>query len=133
MDGLTRDDSVLIGFVLACRFAGAIDDGELRKWAEYILLSGDEYPPYILDLVDFQGPLSHLFRVLGFAPSGGLRNLERKALHGIAYARGKQLWEEVVPQDVALAALRRCPGVVEMFRSTFPYLEFRIDSFQPKE
>ena len=122
MDGLTRDDSSTIGFVVACYFANAIDTAELRQWAEHVIVFGTKYPTYIIDLLEFDEPRFHVYRVIGFTPSAGLTQREDDALSGIAYARGRDV-HDGPSKHRALLALRSCPHVRSAFGSVFPFLE----------
>jgi hypothetical protein len=120
MDGLTKDDSSVIAFVVACYFTGAIDTPELNEWAETIMVSSAHYPNYIVDLREFVDPTKwHIYRVIGFAPSEGPTDLERIALSGIARLRGNNLLD-APPADEGASALRQCPSILTTFRQHFP-------------
>ena len=122
IEGLTRDDSSTIGFVVSCYFANAIDTAELRQWAEHVVVFGTEYPRYILDLLEFDEARFHIYRVLGFSPSSEFSKKASDALSGVAYARGREVFDGP-PRHVALLALRRCPDIQSRFNSVFPFLE----------
>ncbi len=122
---LTRDASATIGFVVSCLFSEAIDKSELQTWADHVIGSADSYPLYLLDLSTFDRELCHLYEVIGFVPHCGLSDSEDDALVGIAYARGRSPFEPEPTREQALAALRQHPQVLERFRATFPFIEFR--------
>ncbi len=124
---LTKDNSVTIGFVVACLFAGAISKGELRAWTDHIFASTDSQPTYLVDLCTFDEPLSHIFKVIGFVPHCDLSESEEDALVGIAYARGHSRFEPEPTREQALASLRIHPEVLTRFRATFPFIEFQYD------
>lgn len=124
--GLTRDDSAEIGFVLSSLFSSAIDIDELHQWT-YKLLEDhevDDLPPYIFDLMEFEGPLAKVYKLVGFVPSWGGTEEERAALFGIAVKRKRERYEWPIPPEEALRALERNPALMERFRKTFPFLRF---------
>jgi hypothetical protein len=123
VEGLTSEDSCVIGFVVACYFKNAISTEELHAWAEHVLRVSNEYPPYILDLMEFNEAKFHVFRTIGFNPESCLSSNQELALCGITYLRDRSLYEGP-PLDEALTKLRRCPEVAERFRSIFPFLSF---------
>ena len=57
-----------IAFVVRCLQSGAIDAGELRAWAEEVLVAVDDCPIYVEGLTEFDGPPEDVFRYLGFVP-----------------------------------------------------------------
>lgn len=123
MDGLTKDDSSVIAFVVACYFAGAIDTPQLNEWAERIMVSSEHYPNYIVDLRGFVDPTKwHIYRLIGFVPSEGPTDLERIALSGIARLRGNNLLD-ALPADEATSALRQCPSIMAAFKQHFPSVD----------
>ncbi len=121
MDGLTFEDSQTIGFVVVCYFSNSIDTDELHAWAEHVLRTCDDYPPYILDLMEFDQARFHIFRTIGFNPESKLTRNQEIALYGIAYLRGREVYDGP-PREKALAMLKRCPEVARRFRLTFPFL-----------
>jgi hypothetical protein len=123
MDGLTKDDSSVIAFVVACFFAGAIDTPQLNEWAERIKVSSAHYPNYIVDLREFVDPAkSHIYRSIGFVPSEGPTDLERIALSGIARLLGNNPLD-APPADEAASALRQCPSIMAAFKQHFPSID----------
>jgi hypothetical protein len=126
MNGLTQEDSSLIGFVVACYFCDAIDNNDLNKWAEYIIATRDSYPPYILDLLYFDEPRFHIYRTIGFTPSSVTNQKEDIALFGITYLRGRSHLDGP-PQEVALAKLKTSVAIQKRFRDTFPFIEVPLE------
>lgn len=119
MNGLTRDDSSTIGFVLACYLAGAIDISELQGWAERVMVTSPNYPGYIVDLRDFAGPKAQVFRIVGFTASGGLTDTDHHALSGIAFLRGvRQL--DGPTEVISMSALGKRPLMLATFLRLFP-------------
>lgn len=121
MEGLTRDDSSEIAFVVACYLANAIDTAELRRWAEHVVASRDAYPGYVIDLMDFEAPRFHVYRVLGFTPSGDFSEAESAAISGIAYARGRAVHDGPT-REAASRALARRPEIGQEFARVFPFV-----------
>ncbi len=126
MDGLTQEDSSLIGFVVACYFRNAIDNNDLNKWAEHIIATRDNYPSYILDLLYFDEPGFHIYRTIGFNPSSVTSQAEDIALFGITYLRGRSHLDGP-PQEAALAKLKNSAGIQKRFRDTFPFIEVSLE------
>ena len=119
---ITKEDSEDIGFVLAALTSQAITMSELREWALNVVQNEVDYPTYVLDLMEFDGPPFKLYELIGFYPDFELSDLENKALYGIAFKRGMDVFEDV-PEDMALDALK-CSGYVEeLFRRNFPFLD----------
>lgn len=121
MEGLTLEDSATIGFVVSCYLCNAIDTPELRAWATHVLQESDDYPLYILDLMEFDGARFHIYRTIGFNADAGLTDRQDAALYGIAYLRGKDV-HDAPSRSKALAMLDGCPEVAARFRSVFPFL-----------
>jgi hypothetical protein len=119
---LDRDDSVTIGFVVACLFRQAISVEELRAWADHVLLSAPAYPNYVTELSLFDGYFKDIFGVIGFVPSRGLSEDQELAVGGVALVRGREPFDPPASRTEALAALGRHPEVLAEFRSTFPFL-----------
>lgn len=121
MEGLTRDDSSEIAFVVACYLANAIDTAELRRWAEHVVASRGAFPAYVLDLLDFDAPRFHVYRVLGFTPDRGLSGEESAAISGLAYARGRAVHDGPT-REAASRALARRPEIGQEFARVFPFV-----------
>ena len=47
-----------------------------------------ETPRYLVDLLEFEGPLFKIYEIIGFVPSWPGTDGKKAALYGIAYKRG---------------------------------------------
>lgn len=124
LPSFSSENSETIGFVFSCVFTSAIDISELRDWCVYVINQNDveSIPPYIFDLMDFDQPLAHLYKVIGFAPVWKHTDDEADALYGIAIQRGRELFNPPVSKPSALELLRKNPSIAERFRRTFPFI-----------
>ena len=124
LPGFSSENSETIGFVFSCVFASAIDISELRDWCVYVIDQNDveSIQPYLFDLMDFDQPLAHLYKVIGFAPVWKHSDDEADALYGIAVQRGRVLYDAPVSKQSALELLRNNPLITERFRRTFPFI-----------
>lgn len=120
MEGLTKEDSSRIGFVVSALMTGAIDSPEVGGWAEHVLSTSLHYPPWIIDLLDFQEAAFHIYRVIGFAPSSCLTSSQDRALAGIALLRGREIDTTVVSVAAAKRALISHPEILARFQAEFP-------------
>jgi hypothetical protein len=127
--GLDRDDSEQIGFVTECLMCAAIDLRELRAWCVQIIerYPIEAIPEYLFELVDFDGPLAKIYRVIGFVPVWEHDERDIASLYGIAAQRGRERYEWPVPPDVAKEKLRRNRKIQKRFASTFPFISFDCD------
>ncbi len=123
MDGLTRENSHLIGFVIASLFGEAISTEELRQWADHIMLTRESVPEYIVELSQFEGYLKDIYRIIGFSPSRGLTDVQRDAITGIAFLRGKRPYESRLDKNESLSVLRQHPEILIEFRNAFSFIE----------
>lgn len=122
MTGLSRDSSHRIGFVVAALMTGTIDCAEVRAWAEHVLATSDDYPSWIIDLIEFDGSPAHIYKIIGFAPSSGLSPGQYLALAGIALRRGRGIDETVSNPSAALSAMEKHPEVLERLLTEIPSL-----------
>lgn len=128
MQGVTRDDNEVIGFVVACVFSSAISINELKKWCADIIQNNpvNEIPDYIFDLINFNQSLMHIFNTIGFVPSWTRTDDEDDALVGIAAYRNR------LPSDAPLSAtqakqkLTEQPQILDKFKTTFPFINLSI-------
>lgn len=125
LDGLTKEDHDVIGFIIDALFSNAINKEELREWAMGIIRDNDvtDIPDYIFDLADFDEAGFHIYKVIGFVCDWKCTKSQSQALYGIALKRGKDLGEECTPK-AALKALEKHPEVEQRFRETFPFIDF---------
>lgn len=126
MNGLTKEDSWLIGFVTASLMNQAAGAADVRRWAENILtVSGGDAPLYLVDIsVDWTGGAGDLVKIIGFPTGWPKRIGSRNALFGIAVLRGEALFDAPLSEKQALTALDSNPGVMRFYREVFPWVEF---------
>jgi hypothetical protein len=126
LEGLNRENSETIGFVIAAVFCAAISKEELRGWAVSVIGANevDAVPQYVFELADFNERLPQLFKIVGFVPHWTHTEDENLALHGIAFKRKREVYNPPVPAEVALAKLQQNPHVETRFRKTFPFIDF---------
>ncbi|TDP41003.1 hypothetical protein DFR75_101101 [Nocardia ignorata] len=124
--GLTQEDGRTIGFVLSCYFTQAIDLAELRKWCEYVIITNEmqDIPQYMFDLVSITSA-GEISSIIGFSVGGGSRQ-EDNALYGIAFGRGRDVFDPPFGPAQAKRALHTRPGVLRRFRDVFPFIELEI-------
>ncbi|MDC6167867.1 hypothetical protein [Paucibacter sp. XJ19-41] len=126
--GLQKDDDSEIAFVVEALFSGAITIPELREWCSHVIEVSNvsDIPPYIYDLLDYDGGVAGVNRAIGFFPVSGLSSSEISALNGIAYVRGLQPFDNAAKAGVAQKALARNGHVAERFASIFPFLRTNV-------
>lgn len=119
-----KNDSEDFNFVLGCLYSQAIDLAEFRIWIERIIETTpvEGIPFYIFDLVDFDGYLYEISKIIGFVPDDYLSNDEKNSLYGIAFLRGADIYDPPVTRDEALKAVERNPNILERFKSLFPFI-----------
>ncbi|MBP1483044.1 hypothetical protein [Acinetobacter nosocomialis] len=119
-----KNDSEDFNFVLGCLYSQAIDLAEFRIWIERIIETTpvEDIPFYIFDLVDFDGYLYEISKIIGFVPDDCLSNDEKNSLYGIAFLRGADIYDPPVTRDEALKAVERNPNILERFKSLFPFI-----------
>lgn len=115
MEGLTRENCSEIGFVKACFISGAINHQELRDWAEHIISSRDDYPPYIVDVLEFDAPKPQILKTIGFTPSADLSPSGSETIRQIAFRR------HGVEQGLDLPRYS-CNQTLERFNQVFGFL-----------
>lgn len=119
-----KNDSEDFNFVLGCLYSQAIDLAEFRIWIKRIIETTpvEGIPFYIFDLVDFDGYLYEISKIIGFVPDDYLSNDEKNSLYGIAFLRGADIYDPPVTRDEALKAVERNPNILERFKSLFPFI-----------
>lgn len=119
-----KNDSEDFNFVLGCLYSQAINLAEFRIWIERIIETTpvENIPFYIFDLVDFDGYLFEISKIIGFVPDDYLSNDEKNSLYGIAFLRGADIYDPSVTRDEALKAVERNPNILERFKSLFPFI-----------
>ena len=123
MKGLVQNDSEVIDFVLACFIAGAISQEELRSWAESVVVSCDDYPLYMIDLMGFKGARFGVYQLIDFAPGGmGPSSPQSKTtINRIAHLRHHIVNDDMEPSDLE-ADDYACPITVKLFNEVFHFL-----------
>ena len=120
--GLIEGNSERLGFVLSCLFAEAISRAELHEWARKNVEECDAPPRYLTELINFDGPLFHIYELIGFAPHWTHTDEETLAIAGVAFKRERQPFDHPVIRQEALRELERNPEIGERFHSEFPFL-----------
>ena len=118
---LTKDDSHDIGFARWCLASEAISKEEFRRWILHVIEVVDDPLPYIFDLVDFDGFLTDIVRIMPFTPDWSPTKLEMAAISGIALSRGVSPYE-AVDEEACLRALMQSPSISEWFSNLFPFI-----------
>lgn len=122
MKGLIKSDSDRLGFMASCLFAGAIDIEEMRQWVAALFEEEGTPPSYLVDLLEFNGPLLSIFKVIGFVPHWPYTKDEEKALLGITFKRGRSRFESPLTPEQAFAKLEKYPRIEARFRLEFPFV-----------
>jgi hypothetical protein len=121
-EGLTDSSSERIGFVVSCVFASAINNAELRQWAQKVLDETANPPLYITELTLFTQPLFEIYNVIGFAPRWSHTEDSTLAISGIAFKRDRQPFNHPIMRDESLRKLAANPQIEKRFRAEFPFL-----------
>jgi len=66
--GLTKKDSSRIGFVVSSLFSEALNVSEMHEWITHVMGSEATTPGYLVDLLEFRGPLFKIYETIGFVP-----------------------------------------------------------------
>ena len=119
---LTKEKSRTIGFVVTCLFHEAIDLHELNRWADHVISTEEDYPPYIIELSQFDLYPVDIYKVIGFTPDVTLTRDQKKALTGIAHKRGMASPYAQFGRDAALGALDTHQEILNEFKRTFPFI-----------
>ena len=125
MKGLIKGDSDLIGFVKGALLCQAISSADVRAWAEHIVtqVPDGQFPPYILDLLDFAPPYpGEIVAMIGFATGWPDDLGSQDALYAITYRRGIKPHDCPVSKKEAEKLLMNNPEVLAKFRETFPWI-----------
>ena len=128
MLGLVKGNDQTIGFVVCCLLCGVINMDEVNRWAEKVIGENEvsDLPDYIFDLIDFNGTITELDRLLGFFPYWRRTKAQGRAVYGIAVKRGEKLSQDDVSfnEEQSLEALKKHPEIEKLFRETFPFIDF---------
>ena len=120
-----KDNDQDISFVLACVYCQAIDLNELKLWAERVVETSniDDLPSYIYDLIDFDGPLFKISKIIGFSPINYLSLEEEYSIYGIAYIRKINVIDSPVEMSKAISLLRLNYYLLDRFKYFFPFID----------
>ena len=119
---LTKDDNHDIGFARWCLASEAISKEEFRQWILHVIEVVDDPPPYVFDLVDFDGYLTDLVKIMPFTPDWAPTQSEISAISGIAISRGVTPYEPV-NEKTCLQALSENPSINDWFFRLFPFID----------
>ncbi len=107
----------------SCLFYDALEIEGMHQWILRLLENpGNPLPAYLIDLLDFEAPLSHIFKVIGFVPHWPFSEDAKDALYGIAFKRGRQPYDCPLTREQAIQKLNQYPEVELRFRTEFPFL-----------
>jgi hypothetical protein len=125
-NGLTRENSGGIGFVVKCLGCEAIELAELHEWCYSIIRQKDveEIPPYIFELAEYSDAFAKIFKTIGFVPEWRGSKRDEYALFGIAVRCGRTPFDWPIKPDAAVAALEANPEIEKKFRETFPFVTY---------
>lgn len=120
-----KDNDQDLSFVLACVYCQAIDLNELKLWAERVVETSniDDVPNYIYDLIDFDGPLFKISKIIGFSPINYLSLEEEYSIYGIAYIRKINVIDSPVEMSKAISLLRLNCYLLDKFKYFFPFID----------
>jgi hypothetical protein len=122
MNGITRENSSTIAFVVNCYLSNSISTDELQQWATRIMESTGEYPDYIVELLSFDAPRFHIYKAIGFSPSRRFTNQESEAIFGIAYLRNREVFDGPT-KECAINSLHMNHTILTEFRTAFPFIQ----------
>ena len=123
MQGFDRQDSSTLGFAVSSLFYGAISLEEFQQWLTSLYEKGENLPLFCVDLLEFNGPLAHIHKVIGFVPDWPFKQKDKVALLGIAFQRGTPPADPLVGRDAALRKLAESSRVLTQFRALFPFVK----------
>ncbi|MBW5416396.1 hypothetical protein [Pseudomonas sp. MAG002Y] len=125
MNGLTRENSSTIAFVVNCYFSDAINTEELQQWAFMVMESAESYPDYIAELSNFDAPRFHIYNSIGFSPGRSFTKQEDEAIFGIAYLRNREVFDGP-SRHRALNSLHDNHAILTEFRNYFPFIQVEV-------
>ncbi len=125
MNGLTRDNSSTIAFVLNCYLSNTISTDELQEWASRVMESTKAYPNYISELLSFDAPRFNIYKTIGFSPSRSFTSQEDEAIFGITYLRNRDVFDGP-ERERALNSLHMNQAILTEFRTTFPFIQIAV-------
>lgn len=99
MNGLTKNDSDTIAFVLCCFLSSSIDTAELRAWGMKVIENMEDYPLYLLGLINFDGPRFHIYKIIGFIPNDAISKNACRTIDQLALYRKNILSDSMIRKD----------------------------------
>lgn len=112
----------LMAFVITCLFCGAISRDELNTWCAQVL-SLDNAPVFLYDLMDFHDEIFKIYQVIGYVPHWEHAKDDEYALYGIAVRRGFEPYDMPLTPDKALACLEVRPDIQRLFGKVFDFIK----------
>jgi len=125
MNGLTRENSSTIAFIVNCYLSNSISTDELQQWAIRIMESTEAYPDYIAELLSFDAPRFHIYKTIGFSPGRSFTNQEDEAIFGIAYLRNREVFDGPA-REHAINSLHMNQAILTEFRTAFPFIQVAV-------
>ena len=122
MNGLTRENSSTIAFIVNCYLSNSISTDELQQWATRIMESAEACPDYIVELLSFDAPRLHIYKTIGFSPSRSFTNQEDEAILGITYLRNREVFDGPT-RESAIKSLHMNQTILAEFRTAFPFIQ----------
>jgi hypothetical protein len=95
---------------------------EFKEWALGIIEQSADPPKLLVDLLDFQGPVSHIYGIIGFVPRWPFPPAAKAAVASIAKHRGRASDYAAAPVPDLEEAKATFPQVYARFREAFPVL-----------
>ena len=115
-----------LDFLGWCVMSGAITTDDVRKWADMMLLDGDDHVELLAELSMYNGHPAKIFhnKIIDELMTNQWFKCESEtdALYGIACKRGFDPCE--MSCEKASMHLEKHPHVEQIFREVFPFIEF---------
>ncbi|WP_025266812.1 hypothetical protein [Bibersteinia trehalosi] len=127
MWSIYKEDHSDLNFAIGCLYCDAINMDEFKSWIEMLVLNlkSEDIPMYIYDLLDFDGELYHISKLIGFDIINDLSESEEYSIYGIAYLRNNPIYECPIGKDKAIMVLDSNREVLERFKRFFPFVNIK--------
>lgn len=127
---IDKDKHTDLNFALGCLYCDAVSLFEFKKWAELVIQTSDvsELPYYIYDILDFNEPLFHLTKLIGFDLINDLSKEEEYSIYGIAFLRNNNIYDPPINKNEAVSYVTQNRHILERFHKFFPFIEGKIFS-----